>query len=377
MDGVPGRGESRVRLEIDLAGIAANFRAIRAHVAPCRVMAVLKANAYGLGGRPVAELLRGAGADVFGTAELNEALELVPLGVPVQILGNLLPEEVAPAVAAGIIVPVTDWEMAQLIDRTAERLGVPVQGHMLVDTGMGRLGTMAADAAGVIRKIAGLRHLKLTGAYSHFPVAYAQNDDFTRRQIAAFHRIIAELAAEGIVFETVHMAASDAISNFPEASRPPCNQVRAGINLYGYYDPEVRHAMELTGVLELKTRLAGVRTLPAGYTLGYGRTHRLLVNTRVGTIAAGYADGLPLALSNRGYVLVRGQLCPVLGRISMDYTTVSLENVPDATWGDEVVCLGRQGENEITMNHWAQLKGTHAYDILCAFGSRVKRIYKG
>ena len=145
----------------------------------------------------------------------------------------------------------------------------------------------------------------------------------------------------------------------------------------GYYDNEVRQSMRLSPVVELKTRLAAVRILAAGSCIGYGRMHRLARPTRVGTIAAGYADGLPLALSNRGYVLVNGELCPVLGRISMDYTTISLENAPEAKPGDEVVCIGRQKDRFIPFEEWAQLKGTHVYDLLCSIGMRVRRRYLG
>ena len=178
-----------------------------------------------------------------------------------------------------------------------------------------------------------------------------------------------------MTFPFVHIAASDALNNFPESTRPPFTLCRCGINMYGYCDPEVRPSMHLVPVVELKTRLAAVRILPAGASIGYGRMHRLRQDTRVGTIAAGYADGLPLALSNRGYVLVNGRLCPVLGRISMDYTTISLENVPEAQPGDEVVCVGTQGDQTITLEEWAQLKGTHAYELLCSIGSRVGRSY--
>ena len=178
-----------------------------------------------------------------------------------------------------------------------------------------------------------------------------------------------------MTFVERHMAASDAINNFPASTLAPFNMVRTGINLYGYCDNEVAHTMDLQGVVELKTRLAAVRKLPAEATIGYGRTYKLRKNTIVGTIAAGYADGLPLALSNRGYVLINGKFCPILGRLSMDYTTVLLDEVPEAKCGDEVVCIGTQGENSILLEEWAQLKGTHAYELLCSFGSRVKRIY--
>ncbi|MDX9979288.1 MAG: alanine racemase C-terminal domain-containing protein, partial [Lentisphaeria bacterium] len=134
-------------------------------------------------------------------------------------------------------------------------------------------------------------------------------------------------------------------------------------------------SLHLEPILSLKTRLVAIRDLPAGMRLGYGLTHRLVENTRVGTVAAGYADGLPLALSNRGYLIVRDTLCPVLGRVSMDYVTVSLAHVPDAAVGDEVVCLGGEGPAAVTVDQWAELKGTHPYEIICSFGTRVERRY--
>jgi alanine racemase len=128
-------------------------------------------------------------------------------------------------------------------------------------------------------------------------------------------------------------------------------------------------------VLTLKTRLTAIRTLPAGTGIGYGHTYRLHHATRVGTVSAGYADGLPLALSNRGYLLIHGVPCPVIGRLSMDYTTVSLESVPEAQVGDEVVCLGGTGIHALTVEDWAALKNTHPYEIICSFGNRVQRRY--
>jgi alanine racemase len=171
------------------------------------------------------------------------------------------------------------------------------------------------------------------------------------------------------------MANSDAINNFPMTYYSPFNYVRTGINIYGSFDNEGQRILNLESILTLKTKLAATRTLPAGMTLGYGCTYKLMKDTKVGTIAAGYADGLPLALSNRGYVIINGSLCPVLGRVSMDYTTVSLEDAPDAKMGDEVICLGGEGPGAISVDDWAQIKGTHAYEIICSFGTRVARRY--
>lgn len=368
--------ESRVKLEVDLGKLSENFLEIRRRVAPARVAAVLKANAYGLGVLPVAETVRAAGAAMFGVAEINEAIELVPLGLPVQILGNLLPDEIAPAVEYGLICPLNDLEMARRISAEAVRQNRVVRGAVTVDSGMGRLGLQVAEAAPEILAMRGLPNLELHAIYSHFSTAYLRYDDYSLQQLARFKTLLAELAGAGLTFPEVHMAASDALNNFPESTRPPFTLARCGINMYGYYDNSVQQSMQLAPVVELKTRLAAVRTLRAGASIGYGRMHRLLRDTRVGTIAAGYADGLPLALSNRGYVLVRGRLCPVLGRISMDYTTISLDDVPEAVPGDEVVCFGRQGDRFLPLEEWVQLKGTHAYELLCSIGTRVRRVYR-
>ena len=238
---------------------------------------------------------------------------------------------------------------------------------------MGRLGILVPDAVPTIVAASRLPGLDCQGIYSHFPVAYRAGEEHTLGQIAAFRAILSELAGRGIRLAKIHMANSDAINNFPQAFAAPFNLVRTGINLHGSFDSEGVRALHLEPILTLKSRLVAIRDLPAGMQLGYGLTYRLLRPTRVGTVAAGYADGLPLALSNRGCLLIRDALCPVLGRVSMDYVTVSLEDAPAATAGDEVVCLGGDGPTAITVDQWAQLKGTHPYEIICSFGARVER----
>jgi alanine racemase len=240
---------------------------------------------------------------------------------------------------------------------------------------MGRIGILAKDAEETICRAVKLPGLDCRGIYSHFPMAYRTGSEITEGQVDCFLRLLKKLEAKNIKFEKIHIANSDAINNFPFTYQQPFNLVRTGINLHGSFDIEGRRTMKLEPVLALKTRLAAVRTLPAGTSIGYGCTYTLLKDTKVGTISAGYADGLPLALSNRGFVLIRNRLCPVIGRVSMDYTTVSLENVQDAETGDEVVCLGGEKPNCITVENWAQIKSTHSYEIICSFGSRVKRIY--
>ena len=370
----------RVRVEIDLGALVRNYRRIQAHVKPMRVLCVLKANAYGLGVGPYAEALAKAGCRDFGVAEPFEALELLSVlrrgrcAADVQILSSILPDEIAPMVKAGVILPVTDLATAKLISAAARRARTTARVHFKLDTGMGRLGILAKDALGTIRAVRALPALDCEGIFSHCPMAYDPKDPFTKRQVALFKSIVAACAKEGIAFRKVHMAASDAINNFPETARSPFTMVRTGINLHGSFDPNGRKALKVEPVLSLKTRVAQVRELPAGTTLGYGRTWCLAAPTKVATISAGYADGLPLALTNRGFVFIGGRRCKIIGRISMDYTTVDVSDVPDVKPGDEVVCFGACGRDSITPDDWAELKGTHAYDVICSLGSRVQRV---
>ena len=369
--------QRRVWVEIDLDGLRANYRRIAAAVKPAKVLCVLKANAYGLGVEPYAAALAKTDCVGFGVAEPHEALQLLPFGKPVQILSSVLPDEIAPMVEAGVTLPVIDVPTAKLIDAAAKRVGRKAKVHFKLDTGMGRLGILAADAPRVIREVvASCPNLDCEGIFSHCPTAFDPADEFANDQIALFKAILKDVAKDGITFRKIHIAASDAINNFPAAKRAPFNIVRTGINLHGSFDPNGRRVLKLESVLTLKTRVAQVRLLPAGTTLGYGRTWCLAKPTRVATISAGYADGLPLALTNRGHVLINGAPCPVIGRISMDYTTVDVSKAGNVKPGDEVIALGGKGKYAITPDDWASLKGTHAYDIICSFGNRVERVYR-
>jgi len=367
--------DSRVWVDVDLSILKENFQRIQDGVRPCGVIAVLKANAYGLGARPIAETLRRAGAAGFGVAEINEALELLDLGLPIQILGNVIPAEIPVGVEAGIVFPINDLQTAKLISAEAVRQKKVIECQFLIDTGMGRLGLLADQAEGIIQECCKLPNLKCNGIYSHFPVAYRPDLDFSLVQVEKFRNLLAKLKNHGITFDYIHMAASDGSNNFPCSYAPPFTRVRVGINLYGSFDPEGRRAFNLKPVLALKTKLVSKRQLPAGSTIGYGCTYVTQEPLLEGTISAGYADGLPLNMSNRGYVLIRGKLCPVLGRVSMDYTNVSLANVPDAEVGDDVICIGGEGATAISVESMAQIKGTHSYDIICSFGNRVQRRY--
>ena len=371
----------RVVVEIDLQALVRNYRKIAAHVKPMDVLCVLKANAYGLGVAAYAKALVEAGCTQFGVAEPYEALELLKVlkgraGVEVQMLSSVLPDEIPEMVKAGVILPMTDLAEAKLVSAAAVKAKRTAKVHFKLDTGMGRLGILAKDALGTIRAVRALPGLDCEGIFSHCPMAYEPKDPFTAKQIKLFTSIVAACAKEGIRFKKVHMAASDAINNFPETAKAPFTLVRTGINLHGSFDPYGRKALKVEPVLTLKTRVAQVRELPAGTTLGYGRTWCLNAPAKVATISAGYADGLPLALTNRGFVFIGGRRCKIVGRISMDYTTVDVSEVKNVKPGDEVVCFGKCGKGSITPDDWAVLKGTHAYDIICSLGNRVQRVVR-
>ena len=375
----------RVTVEIDLKALVRNYRRIAAHCRPAKVLCVLKANAYGLGVADYAKALAKAGCTMFGVAEPFEAIELknaLSLGrgrlVPeIQILSSILPDEISEMVKAGVILPVIDIPTAKLISAAAVKAKTVAKVHFKLDTGMGRLGILAKDALAVMREVKKLPNLDCEGVFSHFPMAYDPKDPFTKRQIRLFKQIVAAAEKEGFAFKKVHISASDGINNFPETAKKPFTVVRTGINLHGSFDPYGRKALKVEPVLSLKTRVAQVRELPAGTTLGYGRTWCLDKPTTVATISAGYADGLPLALTNRGFVFIGGKRCKIIGRISMDYTTVDVSDVKNVKPGDEVVCFGKCGKDSITPDDWATLKGTHAYDIICSLGNRVQRIAIG
>ena len=377
----------RVVVEIDLKALVRNYRRIAAHVKPAKVLCVLKANAYGLGVGAYAKALAKAGCTMFGVAEPFEALELTQSlrglmglkglrGFEVQILSSVLPDEISEMVKAGVILPVIDVPTAKLISTAAVKAKKVAKVHFKLDTGMGRLGILAKDALQVMREVKKLPNLDCEGVFSHFPMAFDPKDPFTKRQIKLFKDIVAAAEKEGFRFKKVHISASDGINNFPETAKKPFTIVRTGINLHGSFDPYGRKALKVEPVLSLKTRVAQVRELPAGTTLGYGRTWCLNKPTKVATVSAGYADGLPLALTNRGFVFIGGKRCKIIGRISMDYTTVDVSEVRNVKSGDEVICFGKCGKDAITPDDWATLKGTHAYDIICSLGNRVQRVVR-
>ena len=353
---------ARAQLLVDCAALKANVRALAAMAPGCRVLCVVKADAYGVGAKIVVPALLEAGVRIFGVATLDEAEELRGYGAEVRLLSAVLPGEIPDAVAGGFTLPVIDLPTARLIDAESARQKRRSTVQLAVDSGMGRVGIPLKAARAAARDILALPNLQVTGLYSHFPKA-EPGDRGSLEQIAAVGALAKELK-----LPECHIAASEGVLFFPEAVREPFNLVRLGLAMYG-----VMPVPGLKGVVKFTSCLAAVRECPAGGTVSYGRLHTLARPTRVGTVAAGYADGVPLALTNKGFFRVRGQLCPILGRVTMDYTMIDLSGVPGACVGDEVELFTAGSGDALDPVSWACFKRTHLWDVLCSISPRVLR----
>ena len=371
--------EARAWLEIDLDAVRENFQKIREAAPGMSVRAVIKANAYGLGARKTGEVLKESGADGFCVACFQEAKELLPLGLPIQILGTVFDFELPEAVASGVILPITGIDAAERISAEAVRQNTVAECHLKIDTGMGRMGILAEHAADVIREAGKMPGIRITGIYSHFPNALPDPDSaaFSARQTSRFARVVRTCQKEGLDIPLIHVANSDAFLNYPETRTAPYTGIRVGLALWGETDPGT--SIRLRNAVSFRARLASFRVLPAGSSVGYNRTCRLTRDTLTGTVSAGYADGLPLALSNKGEFLFHGKRCRILGRISMDYTVIDLSGfiTDDLTFGEPVTCFGTDRQECITAGDWGRIAGTHAYNVLTGIGPRVLRVYKG
>ena len=356
--------------EISLAGLRHNAAEARRRAGPAAaLLAVIKANGYGHGLAAVAQALAHQ-AQLFGVANLIEAIEaraVVPH--PVLLMGPALPAERAEIVRRGFIPSISSTEEALEFSRAAE--GDTVALNCKIDTGMGRMGIPEADAVGAIKSIAALPSVTIHSVSTHLPSA---DDDapFTRAQLGRFAGLMARIRAEVPGTFPVHALPSAGVIGFAESAY---NIVRAGLMLYGV-SPIRDQQHLLRPVMTLKSRVALVRELPAGTSISYGRTFTTQRRSRIATLSIGYADGLPRAVSNRGAaVLVRGQRCPIVGRITMDLTNVDVTDVPGIADGDEVVVIGRQGDEEITAFDVADRASTIPWEIFTGIGSRVTRVY--
>lgn len=362
--------DARIIYRVDLAQLKKNIGFIQNCAGNCKIMPVLKYDAYGMGAMEIGSALKEAGAYRFAVATGEEASQVKALGLDVQILGALFPWEIPAAVAEDIICPVDSVEAAREISRESVKQGKTTRIAVKLDTGMGRLGVQLENAVPVIAEIAALPGLHFDSLFSHFAMAAQPDIFFCSLQIERFRQVKAALDARGLVFDHYHHAAGDAAVKVPDAVKAPFDIVRPGGMMYG----ENFHG-DCRQIVELTAKIAQVRSIAPGTSVSYYRLYIANKPRKVAVLAAGYADGIPLSLSNKGRVIIQGQYCPILGRVCMDYTMVDVTDLPEVHPGEEAVLLGKRGETEITVGEWAAMKNTHGHDIWCAIGNRVKREY--
>lgn len=356
--------------EIDQSALRHNAAVVRERLgAGVELLAIVKANGYGHGMVGVAKALAQE-AQFFGVANLEEATILRrEVSHPIIILGPALPTERSPIAEGGFIPSISNFEEAQEFDRAAKES--PVEINFVIDTGMGRMGVPQVEAIALFRKIVTLPNIKVHSLSTHLPVSN-EDADFTRAELAQFAELVKSLRAEFPGDYKVHALPSAGVLAFAD---PPFDIVRAGIMLYGI-SPLPEFQKLLRPVLTWKTHIALVRDMPAGHGISYGRTFITPREMRVATLSAGYADGYPRHLSNRdAAVLVRGQRCALLGRVTMDLMMIDVSHVGDATVDDEVVLMGRQGNGEISATELAERASTISWEITTRIGQRVRRVY--
>ena len=363
-------------IEVDLDAIADNVRALQAAAQPRQgVTAVVKAQAYGMGAAAVAGAAIQAGARGAAVARISEARRLRSAGFrqPILLLGGIDAEDCREVVASGLTPSVSDWTTAQRLAHAARAAGQVLGVQVKVDTGMTRFGAPAEEAIAIVRGLANLPSLRLEGFYTHFAAADDPDPFFAHQQLARYLAMCQQLENDGVSLGMKHAANSAGALRVPGAG---LDTIRAGIGLAGAYATGwVPRVGSLRGAVALKARVVRFHTPAVGTSIGYGRTYKVFRPMRVALVACGYADGLPRACSNRGRVLIRGQRAPLVGTVSMDMAMADVSHLPDIEPGDEVVILGRQGEDEISLDEFAESAGIIPHELLVRLGSRAPRVY--
>jgi alanine racemase len=375
--------------EIDRAALRHNASVVRDRIGSAEMLAVVKANAYGHGLIGVAETLADQ-AQLFGVANLQEALTLrESLPHPIVILGPATPEE-RPVIAEHRFIPtISSLEEAAEFSRVAGNphlnpvpgqgeadASAPGEGRNLlinfkIDTGMGRMGVVQNEAREIFQRVAKMANLKIHSISTHMPVSN-EDAEYTRDQLARFQKIVNEIRADVPGSYKAHVLQSAGTLAFNQTTH---EIVRAGIMLYGI-SPLSQFRDLLKPAMTWKTRICLVRDVPKGSSISYGRTFIAPRNMRVATLSAGYADGYPWHLSNRGAaVLVRGKRCPLLGRVTMDLMVVDVSELDGVQAGDDVVLMGRDGSEEIPCSELGEKAGTITWEIVTRIGVRVRRVY--
>ncbi|ACS81355.1 alanine racemase [Maridesulfovibrio salexigens] len=368
--------------EVDLSAISHNFSEVQRLVnKQSKIMAVVKADAYGHGLTKVADCLNKAGADYFAVARLDEAVALRNHGIekPILILGYTPPEAATELLKHKVIQTVFSSEYAKDLNEKLNQTNKTLKVHIKIDTGMGRLGLVDEFNDGAVLEsistINRLPNLETEGVYTHFAASDEADKTSALEQLKQFKNILAGIERRGISIPLKHAANSAAIIDLPESY---FDMVRPGIMLYGLYPSNGVHQQnaELRPAMQIKARIAQTKEVPAGFRISYGHTYTTPNATKLATIPLGYADGYRRQLSSAGKVLVHGQHASIVGRVCMDQSVIDVGKIENVEAGDEVVIIGRQEQAEISAERMACELGTINYEIVSTLMARVPRIFK-
>ncbi|MBX4263616.1 alanine racemase [Clostridium estertheticum] len=363
--------------EVDLDKLAHNMREIRRITKSKKIMAVVKADAYGHGAVDVAPVLLENGADSLAVAMLSEAMELRRSGIecPIMILGFTPPELIDNLLKYDIEQTVFSYEFAKQLSKMAQDENKIARIHIALDTGMGRIGFLPNDeSVQEVYKISLLPNVIIEGIFCHFSTADEKDKTYTNIQVKKFDEFYQKLGAKKVYINTRHIANSAAIIDLPEIHY---EAVRPGIIIYGYYPSEEvnKEKLDLLPAMTLKTNVVHIKTLPPGECVGYGREYKTDKESVIATLPIGYADGYTRLLFQKAKVIIKGKFAPVIGKICMDQCMIDITNINGVKVGDEVILIGEDENNKFNADIVGGLIGTISYEIVCMIGKRVPRVY--
>lgn len=359
--------------EVDLAALRANYRLLARRARGSGLIPVVKADAYGHGLVPVSRALVAAGARFLAVAYVREgvALRRARIRVPVLVLTPTLPDEIPLALTHRLTLQVSSLAGAAEIGRVARKFGVIAEVHVKIDTGMGRVGFRPEQALRDLLTLPAIEGIRVGAFYTHLATADWANPAYARRQALLFKRVM-----EATGQKACHVANSAALLTGLAPARG--TWARPGLALYGIPpNPRLARGVRLKPVMQFKCRVLHVKTIQAGESVSYNRTFVAKRRTTVATLAVGYADGLLRHLSNRGHALVHGRRVPLIGNVCMDMTLADVTRVPGVRPGDVATLWGRDGKSRLDVSEQAKAAGTIPYELLCAVGGRVRRVYHG
>ncbi|MBU3213612.1 alanine racemase [Clostridium estertheticum] len=363
--------------EVDLDKLAHNMREIRRITKSKKIMAVVKADAYGHGAVDVAPVLLENGANSLAVAMLSEAMELRRSGIecPIMILGFTPPELIDNLLKYNIEQTVFSYEFAKQLSKMAQDENKIARIHIALDTGMGRIGFLSSDeSVQEVYKISLLPNVIIEGIFCHFSTADEKDKTYTNIQVKKFDEFYKKLEAKKVYINTRHIANSAAIIDLPEIHY---EAVRPGIIIYGYYpsDEVNKEKLDLLPAMTLKTNVVHIKTLPPGECVGYGREYKTDKESVIATLPIGYADGYTRLLFQKAKVIIKGKFAPVIGKICMDQCMIDITRINGVKVGDEVILIGEDENNKFNADIVGGLIGTISYEIVCMIGKRVPRVY--